>query len=177
MVGGERQPKTEKGKAGTLLSTSSTSLSSSADDVALLSYQPHSSCAFNSAHPPSPPLSPVPGADRLSADFMLPSFDSFDAKLLHFDPPNGQKLNLVAFTGLKRGRSGGAGPPSHPSLCQSIQWGLQRPDLLRKRIAVSCQNILRSTKFIFFSPPTTLQTSSLSAALSVPQSRFKEKFF
>lgn len=31
---------------------------------------------------------------------------TFDAKLLHFDPLNGQKLNLVAFTGLNM-REGG----------------------------------------------------------------------
>lgn len=65
-IGGERQRKTEKGKAGTLLSASS----SSADDVVLLSYQPHSRCAFN-----LPSRHTCPSRDRLSGDFMLAAFD------------------------------------------------------------------------------------------------------
>lgn len=154
MVGGERQPKTEKGKAGTLLSTSSTSLSSSADDVALLSYQPHSSCAFNSALPlplshlfqartGCPPILCFPRSTRSMRNFCT------------LTRQNGQKLNLVAFTGLKRGRSGGAGERGLPLTPRyaSQYIGDYRDQICSANASQSAVKKFCALRSLFFSPP------------------------
>lgn len=82
-----RRRKTAKGKASTLLSLSS------ADDVVVILSAPFKLCIrFNLPSAGWTGCPPILCFPRLT----------FDAKLLHFDPPNGLKLNLVAFTGLNR---------------------------------------------------------------------------
>lgn len=157
-----RRRKTAKGKASTLLSLSS------ADDVVVILSAPFKLCIRFTLPPAGwtgcPPILCFP---RLT----------FDAKLLHFDPPNGLKLNLVAFTGLKRRkrervikRRGAASPLA--TLLNTFGIKQQFCSALH-RSQLSKYFPLYEVYFCCY----PIDEASAAAALSISQSRFKQNFF